>query len=87
METEIVKILANYGALGAFCILAVILLVYVLKTSERREAAFQSFLIKMSECMPRLEETCKRIEEKQDTHVAMVNSSLGVLQAKLDHKA
>jgi len=83
MEAEIVKILASYGALGAFSILAVILLVYVLKTNEKREASFQAFLIKMSESMPALESICKRIEEKQDAHISSVNSSLTTIKEHL----
>lgn len=51
--------------------------------ASARELKYQELLNKVTECFPKVSETCERIEIKQDNHIAMVTESLTQLKAQL----
>jgi len=86
MENVAVDILSTYGIYGIFGILFVFLLVYVLKTNEKRETALQEVLTTMSGCLPAILESCRKIEDEQRSHCSFVTSSMAEIRTILSKK-
>lgn len=80
MENVAVEVLKNYGIFGIFGILFIWLFVWVLKENARREDQYQKIIGRLTDYVPGVFDTCKRIEEKQDEHIALTNTALATIK-------
>jgi len=56
------------------------LLSWVLKENAKRENRLQDFISKLTDNLPGILDACKRIEEKQDEHIAATNTALAIIK-------
>lgn len=80
MDNAAIELLSRYGIFGIFGILFIWLFIWVLKENSKREEQYQKIIAKLTESLPGILDSNKRIEEKIDEHIVCTNTVLATIK-------